>query len=785
VSEGNGVIQFDIDGLNTQIEHTKIYTLMLTFVNPLTAKDASAMFLKAEGFINIAATELSPPPPGWHTAFGVAGGSRAGVVIVAAITSAGIFQTNPLAGSKNYLYVNIRINAALTTGSRITVRGLRAEPIACNCTFEILEPCLEMTPCYVVAITVLSTTDGSPEATWRLLVQNAPSALEFNNPPWISGSVEAGVLDPSLTEFSMCVQQRRAVGVLNGTLPSYVVVPTFSVLTIEQTSCFTASSNSLDIALQMNFDLPNNSTFTIHGLYGVDALSGSPAPEGKRFLNILSTPSNIIQDNLAVFYSDSATATMTTTNTLLATTTLMLSMSIKNKDIEQRTPGMINCSVRMFFEPLGSNTLFVPQMPASAPSIQESHGIRNGKVALVLIRPIIIWSVIYQSNPLVRASNSFTVNFTTNVRLTPGSTISIVGLDDSATPKSGFLELRPLTFPTVEAFGNVMAEWVNTPVGIRVQTRVSSSSVNHSFAFELQNGNYYRSYTPISISGSVNSGVSSPSGTPIHSPMAAVTMSVFRELRQGVPDGSLPLYVVKPSLQTKVMAQSNPIVGLLNTLTVTIAASSNVPMGSLVTLQGLTGIVNHPESFPVTCSPPGIRSGALYTNSPFPGTVLMYVGDQGLMAKQQYVIEFSVTNSAQPQSAPPISVCVTMESGKFDSIIECTLMDSDNLPWRGIPLAKSALFILMPGFVGTHIEQTCPLTHAANTITIRFMCNMKFDPDTYVYITDLSGIDGVVSYNAPDEFETKKCSKVSMLFNYRRELTRRLTFENVFQPCIL
>ena len=44
---------------------------------------------------------------------------------------------------------------------------------------------------------------GSPEATW---------------------TVEAGVLDPSLTEFSMCVQQRRAVGVLNGTLPSYVVV---------------------------------------------------------------------------------------------------------------------------------------------------------------------------------------------------------------------------------------------------------------------------------------------------------------------------------------------------------------------------------------------------------------------------------------------------------------------------------------------------------------------------------------------------------------------------------
>ena len=94
--------------------------------------------------------------------------------------------------------------------------------------------------------------------------------------------------------------------------------------------------------------------------------------------------------------------------------------------------------------------------------------------------------------------------------------------------------------------------------------------------------------------------------------MAAVTMSVFRELRQGVPDGSLPLYVVKPSLQTKVMAQSNPIVGLLNTLTVTIAASSEVPvpMGSVVTLQGLTGIVNHPESFTVMCSPSGIRSGA-------------------------------------------------------------------------------------------------------------------------------------------------------------------------------
>lgn len=284
-----------------------------------------------------------------------------------------------------------------------------------------------------------------------------------------------------------------------------------------------------------------------------------------------------------------------------------------------------------------------------------------------------------QSNPFMDASNTFSVNITTNVWLTAGTTLTLVGLQvlkqleahspmfildafffapwfrckitlcaslcyntvivakscskmhilimysvfwtqETCSIKSGVQEIQSLEQSPMQGL------WINTIAqqkAVRITTILSSSSYTISFAIELRNCNFARAYTPIVVGGTVHTPTLT-CGRCFHSLLDRrefVELGVLRQPRLGIEHGSLPLFVIEPEMLTKVIAQSNYLAGVENIITVTIATKVNIAAASRLTITGFIGLLNPPSTFDVTCIPPAINTSGDFSNS----ALVMYI----------------------------------------------------------------------------------------------------------------------------------------------------------------
>lgn len=201
---------------------------------------------------------------------------------------------------------------------------------------------------------------------------------------------------------------------------------------------------------------------------------------------------------------------------------------------------------------------------------------------------------------------------------------------DTCTIKSGVQEIRSLDGSEMEGM------WINLPSqqkAIRIKTKFASSSYHIALEIALRNCNFARVYTPITIGGVVEMGAFDSLLD-----LGGVTeMSVEKQPRLGVEDGSLPLFVIAPDMATKIISQSNYLAGVANILTVIIGTRAHIAPGSRVTLTGLTGMLNPPSVFDVSCVPPAIETTAYFSNSPSRGTLLLTIGDSGLRSVFVYI----------------------------------------------------------------------------------------------------------------------------------------------------
>ena len=87
-------------------------------------------------------------------------------------------------------------------------------------------------------------------------------------------SVQAQVLDSSgnaigsIASAAMIKPGTTVFGVADGANPLEVVVPTFSIKTIQQSTPVPSRNNTITVTLKANYDLPDTSTVTIKGLTG-------------------------------------------------------------------------------------------------------------------------------------------------------------------------------------------------------------------------------------------------------------------------------------------------------------------------------------------------------------------------------------------------------------------------------------------------------------------------------------------------------------------------------------
>jgi hypothetical protein len=74
-------------------------------------------------------------------------------------------------------------------------------------------------------------------------------------------------------------------------------------------------------------------------------------------------------------------------------------------------------------------------------------------------------------------------------------------------------------------------------------------------------------------------------------------------------------------------------------------------------------------------------------------------------AGQDYTIQIPITNGLGVQSSPVISICMTIESGIYDSRIPCTPMDYTDSLLMGVASGANPLGIRKPA-LHTEMEQT-------------------------------------------------------------------------------
>ena len=563
--------------------------------NPPHAMASPVVTISASGSATIAPTAMTKPGTPIH---GVVRGADPLTVAIPIFNIRAIGQSTPVPAAVNTLTVTLEATYNLEEGSTVTISGLTGSQTADTAGLGVTSTGGR-----------LGSSGEWSQSEGRLVLRAASGGTKAGT----ACVVTFALTNPSTPQSSPPVSVEAAlasqdsqIGVIYAAAltdagsyrrPLVVVRPEFSVLRAEQGSCLTSSSNQLDIDFQLMFDLPAHSCFTLHGLHGVQEAEGSRLPLQS------ALPLSFV-DPYCIF--SGGAATMKTRSLVPALTSVSLSVTLRNGPNEQRSPGALSASVRV---ELGQNmsSIEVQQTDAEAPSQQLLWGIPTCKRALVMIEPRILSSAIYQSNPLALASNTFTVNFDLNVEMTRGSIISITGLQDTCTPKSGFVQVQALS----ERRLDLIASWGKTAslqlaLLVHIGWSGASNQSMHSLTMnlQLQNCHYARRYRPLMIGGYIlpPGGQLPQDGSPLNGGLM-LEMSTIRQPREGVQDGSLPLLVVVPTMETKIILQSNPFAGQDNTLTVTLASTVNMSPHSHITLQGFRGIRDGSGDMNITCSP--------------------------------------------------------------------------------------------------------------------------------------------------------------------------------------
>lgn len=593
--------------------------------NPPYAMASPMVNISASGSAIIAATPMTKPGTSIH---GVVEGADPLTVAIPMFTIRVIGQSTPVPAALNTLSVTLDATYNLAEGSTVTIAGLTGSQTADTASLDV------------------TTTGGrlGSSGEWsqgqgRLVLRAASGGTRAGTATVVTFRLtnpSTPQSAPTISVEAALVSQDKRIGLIHAAAmtddgsyrrPLFVLRPEFSVLRVEQRSCLTSSSNQLDIDMQLMLDLPAHSRFTLHGLHGVQEAEGSRLP-------LLSTPPLAFVHEYSIF-SRSAAA-IETRKEVPASTPVSFSITMRNGPIEQRSPGALSVSVQV---ELGQNmsSIDVPPTEAEAPSQQLLWGISTCKQALVMVEPKIVSSVIYQSNPLALASNTLTVSLDLNVEMTRGSVISIIGLQDTCTPKSGFVHLQPLSSSARREL-DLRSFWTRADAdeyALRIQvSALCCSSTTFSIAIPLNNCNFARSYRPVLLTGFVGAVATVGNRAAYNSQFNGgepVEMSVVEGDLLGVAGGTLPLHVVVPSMRTQFLSQSNPLAGLPNTLNMTLVSAVDLAPASLVTLHGVRGVELASSSLVVESLKPGsFVEQARYYASPEIEQVILEVGRGGL-----------------------------------------------------------------------------------------------------------------------------------------------------------
>jgi hypothetical protein len=204
--------------------------------------------------------------------YGVANGANPLQVVVPMFDTKSIQQSTPVSGVANTLTVTLKSNYALAAGSTVTISGLMVSTTIDNESLGVTSTDSKLGNAGAWAQStgtlVLTVAAGGTTVTTSYEVR-----FSLDNPASTQASptlnVEAAIQDNgAIASAAMTSPADALYGVASGLKPLEVLVPAFTVQSIEQSTPFVGASNTLTVTLASNYDLADGSMVTISGLAG-------------------------------------------------------------------------------------------------------------------------------------------------------------------------------------------------------------------------------------------------------------------------------------------------------------------------------------------------------------------------------------------------------------------------------------------------------------------------------------------------------------------------------------
>jgi hypothetical protein len=520
------------------------YTFTFPVTNPGAAQSSPAVSVSAT-IGGSAKSAVAMTKPG-TALFGVANGYDPLLVVVPTFRTANIGQSTPLAGAANTITVTIvtDVNLLHSGTSVVTITGLTGAS-ATTGAIALIDKGNDGETVFWDGITQgKGAWDDSQKKltltvfTGQTLTAATPYTFAFvvTNPGAAQDAATPNIAASGTATFNAAMTQPNSalLGVINGANPLIIVVPTFGVKSIRQSTPVAGAANTMTVTLTANVNLEPTSVVTITGLTGAVAtgpitLAGTDAG---RFSDG-TTPSRGVWDNTA----KKLTLTVHTGQTLTAATPYTFAFVVTNPGAAQdaATPNIAASGTATFNAAM--------TQPNSA-----LLGVINGANPLIIVVPTFGVKSIRQSTPVAGAANTMTVTLTANVNLEPTSVVTITGL-------TGAVATGPITLAGTDAGrfsdGTTPSRgvWDNTAKKLTLTVHTGLALVSgtpYTFTFTVTNPTASQSSPAVSVSATLASSVGS---------IAVAAMTKPGTALSGVANGYDPLLVTVPSFMVQMKVE--------------------------------------------------------------------------------------------------------------------------------------------------------------------------------------------------------------------------------------
>ena len=494
-------------------------------------------------------------------------------------------QTSPFPGLQNILTVRLKVSVDLrgSDGSALTILGLTSNQSNLSASLEPKLPVNNISQYPLPSAALLE--EGSTifpvlrdkivythtEYQFSLEAINSLQAVPLSN---------IYILANGTAQFPRTLMLRNAqtfLGIPCFFCPPLVWVPQFVLNNIVQSQPICGITNILTISLSPNLDLESASSITISStlLVGI-SFSGLFYPGSVDFLS--NIPPRILNGELVVQVAP--------TYKLLAGSIYVFKVQIVNPQTQSAPP-------KLYSAASGSNMAEIKAVEMMYNPSTNQLGIQDASHPLFCVVPAFTMRSIAQHNPLASKTglpqlNNISVQFRTNIDLTwdQGTVITITGLTNLLGSSTA---VGVLGQPAASLFCSSYSGNAQTGAMLLSESTLTfgicsvdslKANTNISFVFTVINPMNSQAGTQISISANQLSG-------PV-SIVPALMATPNREL-VGVPNGSNPGVICAPTFTVAMVSQTNPFVGLLNTITFLLQSNVTFLEGSVFTITGIRG----------------------------------------------------------------------------------------------------------------------------------------------------------------------------------------------------